>query len=698
MNLPEHLLVHDGLLDVAFLSTLLDRRVEISHLRIKPGHNVLVAWRDLDSREHGWTEATTDRDKFANALRRAQRVGHPLTVHEQGEVMVFSGAVHADRKLARALRDLPDSGWQVLRYNPQRRLVAATGDGLVVRVHATSAQHLGKISTRWQGYGVPAISMFAHGHVAVSPWWGIADLAARPSVAGTRAAGAAVAKLHAAGVPEDLPEVPVCVSTSMSAITESAPGSATRADKLGQRLGVLLPELSRREPSTELHGDLSPDQVLVNETGQIRLIDFDRAGTGPASRDLGSFLAACRRAGRPRQAADFLHGYRRAGGVVDAVHMAVWEAYAHLSSALNALRHGENDWEQQLEDTLDLAEDALELVPPAQVELAGQNWTINRAWPDPKVGLAVELKHPATGQLRAGSWSRGELTAQAPGTDPGLSIPEGEIVSHRLRKRAVIRAADGQSYTKIVRAGKAAVILEGTRRAEVFRAGFRMPEILGHTEDTVTLATLEGRSLHRPELFNQPEWRRAWAEVTTGLQATWATGAGEGPVHSAAAECEVLRGWAGKALAFVNEPGGLLAATERACAQLMALPEPELVACHRDLHSKQLLWSPETGPGLLDVDTACRADRALDAGNLRAHALWRRRQGVWNAEQTRVVLAEIDRAGVDEQALKAYQYATLVRLVCVYAFRPRYRAQARQLLTELVEVLQPRTPRGTMEA
>ena len=680
MNLPEHLLVHEELLSATFLSTLLSRRVEIVHLRIKPGHNVLVAWRDVDTREYGWTEATTDADKFANASRRAERVGHPLTVHAEGEVMVFSGVVAADRKLARPLRDLPAQGWQVLRYNPQRRLVAVTSDGLVVRVHATSAEHLGKISTRWQGYGVPAISMFGHGHVAVSPWWGIADLAARPSVAGTRAAGSTVAKLHAAGQTEGLPEVPVCVSTSVAAITESAPGFAARVEKLGQRLSVLLPELSRREPATELHGDLSPDQVLVDESGQIRLIDFDRAGAGPASRDLGSFRAACRRIRRSQQAEEFLRGYREAGGVVDPVHVAVWEAYAHLSSALNALRHGEEDWEQQLEDTLALAEDALELTPPLQVELAGQNWTVNRAWPDPKVGLAVELKNPATGQLRAGSWAGGELTAQAPGTDPKLAIPEGEIVSHRLRKRAVIRSSDGSSYTKVVRAGKSAAIIEGTRRAEAFRAGLRMPEILASSEDTVTLAALDGRSLHRPELFSEEEWRRAWSEVTAGLQATWATGAGEGPVHSAAEECAVLRGWVGKALAFVDDPAVLLAATERACAQLLSLPEPELVACHRDLHSKQLLWSADTGPGLLDVDTACRADRALDVGNLRAHALWRQRQGVWNAEQTRVVLEELDRVDVDKQALEAYQYATTVRLVCVYAFRPKYRAQAMELL------------------
>lgn len=154
-------------------------------------------------------------------------------------------------------------------------------------------------------------------------------------------------------------------------------------------------------------------------------------------------------------------------------------------------------------------------------------------------------------------------------------------------------------------------------------------------------------------------------------------------MHTADLESEVLRTWVEKALAFVDAPGALLEAAENACAGLAELPEPELVPSHRDLHSKQLLWSKTGGPGLLDVDTACRADRALDLGNLRAHALWRRLQGVWDERQTVAVLEAIDQVNVDPAALAAYQYATLVRLVCVYAFRPKYRAQAMELLGQL---------------
>ncbi|MDO5511433.1 phosphotransferase, partial [Corynebacterium sp.] len=129
----------------------------------------------------------------------------------------------------------------------------------------------------------------------------------------------------------------------------------------------------------------------------------------------------------------------------------------------------------------------------------------------------------------------------------------------------------------------------------------------------------------------------------------------------------------------VADPAALQAVVARACADLRALPPGDLVPTHRDLHDKQLLWERNAGPGLLDVDTACLADPALDVANLRAHAVWRFRQGVWDDRQAAVVLGVLE----SNAAVKAYERATLVRLVCVYAVRPRYREAARALLAEL---------------
>ncbi|WP_431473172.1 hypothetical protein [Ornithinimicrobium sp. W1665] len=103
---------------------------------------------------------------------------------------------------------------------------------------------------------------------------------------------------------------------------------------------------------------------------------------------------------------------------------------------------------------------------------------------------------------------------------------------------------------------------------------------------------------------------------------------------------------------------------------------------HRDLHDKQLLWDGPArgGPrlGVLDLDTVCLADPVLDPVNLAVHADLRRAQGLWAPASSEVVvgavgevLGELGHDGV--AASRRAELATVVRLVCVYAFRPRWR-------------------------
>lgn len=674
------------LLDPARLSTLLGREVTIAHLRIKPGHNVLVAWREIHTGEYGWTEATCDPAKFINATRRAGRLGQQLEVHSEQEVFLFSGSVWADRKLAKALTALHRDGLQILRYNPQRRLVAVTRDGLVVRVHADSVAKLTATSARWQQLGIPAISMFGRGNLAVSAWWGTGNLLASGSAADSRTAGETIAALHRRGRSgaDQLAAVSVDPVAAATAVSDPAPWLRNRVERLGQRLAVLLPEFSAREAVTELHGDLSPDQILVDrESSELRIIDFDRAGAGPAARDVGSYLAFCRQAGRVELGEAFLAGYHAEEPNLVLASVAAWEAYAHLTFALSPLRGGEPTWPSRMEQAVELAETAVHLTPPAGVDIEGEPWRINRAWPDHAAAVTLELTHPDTAQVRAGIWDLRGIRFLPPGADPVLTIPPGKLISHRAGRRAVIHAVDGRTFTKVVRPGKAKKIIARIDQAVGLHAGFRMPEVVAATEDSVTLAALPGRSLHTPRLFSPAQWTQAWEEVVSGLQRVWAGGGDAGTVHLAADEAAVVGAWVGKALGYVDEPARLIRVAENVCAALLALPAADPVTCHRDLHSKQLLWSPEIGPGVLDVDTACAADPALDLGNLRAHALWRRRQDVWDEQETAVVLAAIDGAASDRRAVAVYQQATLVRLVCVYAFRPRYRAAAMRLLQEL---------------
>lgn len=96
------------------------------------------------------------------------------------------------------------------------------------------------------------------------------------------------------------------------------------------------------------------------------------------------------------------------------------------------------------------------------------------------------------------------------------------------------------------------------------------------------------------------------------------------------------------------------------------------------------MWDPVAGPGLLDVDTACLGERALDLGNLRAHARWRTEQGLWTPAEAAVVIDEIARVasaiGIDPGRVSVYERATLIRLACVYAFRPRWSDRTAALL------------------
>ncbi len=92
---------------------------------------------------------------------------------------------------------------------------------------------------------------------------------------------------------------------------------ATR-DRLRERLMRLQEEAPRRLEALEeldgrdtlLHGDLWPSNLLVVEPGEVRLIDWDHAGVGPATFDLSNMLM--------RLPADLRLGtladYRDAGG------------------------------------------------------------------------------------------------------------------------------------------------------------------------------------------------------------------------------------------------------------------------------------------------------------------------------------------------------------------------------------------------
>jgi thiamine kinase-like enzyme len=92
-----------------------------------------------------------------------------------------------------------------------------------------------------------------------------------------------------------------CLGSLARPAAERSPECSAVRERLLGRLYKLRDEAPGRAqalrefggPETLLHGDLWPKNVLVFPTGggpQVRLIDWDRAGVGPVSYDLSTFL------------------------------------------------------------------------------------------------------------------------------------------------------------------------------------------------------------------------------------------------------------------------------------------------------------------------------------------------------------------------------------------------------------------------
>ncbi|WP_191089728.1 phosphotransferase [Nesterenkonia ebinurensis] len=271
----------------------------------------------------------------------------------------------------------------------------------------------------------------------------------------------------------------------------------------------------------------------------------------------------------------------------------------------------------------------------------------------------------------------------------------GTLVSHRPGKRAMVRldAPDGPRFIKVVRPGKAAKILDGIRRAEPFNGPFRTPVMLESSDSTVTFAQLEGISLHTPEGLSPAQWAQSWTQVAEALARVISAGIPQGAsaplVHGTEAEIRVLHQWFQRTAEQLARPERTEQQLGRVSTQLQRISANRLVPAHRDLHDKQLLWSSQAGPGLLDVDTACAADPALDLGNLRAHAVLRRLQGLWSAGEAETVQFCIDQTAeeteVARESVAVYERAALLRLSMVYAIRPHpQRTSTAQQLSQLI--------------
>lgn len=370
----------EDLLSAAGLSRLLGAETEPTHLRIKPGRSVIVSHRDVGTGEHGWTMLTSDADKHHKLHSGAERLGRPLTVHRAESPYLVSGSVWADRWLGRELDAAHaalggDAAWHILRYNPRRRVVAvvdhltAAGEPTrhVVRVAAEPLNRIVSTAERWREAGLPvgrAEPLGGRDTAVVAPVWGHTDLLRDPWAPAAHTAGRRIAELHTRASrstsAEGLTMLEADVDSHIDAVAQVAPWLAERAERLAEALTSAAMSQRLGEP-VPLHGDLSPDQILLAAPGshKIRIIDLDRAGLGPAMRDVGSWAASCRTSGQPELLEAFLAGYQEISAT-DPAAVALWESYAHLASALDPFRNCDADWAAKVTRRIESAETAVE--------------------------------------------------------------------------------------------------------------------------------------------------------------------------------------------------------------------------------------------------------------------------------------------------------------------------------------------------
>jgi hypothetical protein len=342
---------------------------------------------------YGWAMTRT-RASNAKLLRRelaSRSRGGGIRVlrpdPRQDDNLVAVGGVEDDWVLYRNLLWLREQGMErlglpqpgstlagagsVLRYKPERRLVLFvqnSGAPVVIKVAATpadaeqEADFLGQLNL----HGVPHLPQLGdaeclgHGITACAAWGG-GDLAGLDDGSGAVNAGEALARLH--GIPangfaegQDVwrEHVAAQMQATRSMVALLLPALEEPARRVESELRARLLTDGAATEYVLVHGDFSADQVLVGGS-EVRLIDFDRARTGVAEADLGSFAAAeeavragasevpAGGAGGPKTAR-LNEGYARAGGKFTEAGVDAWAAYRLYNSSVDPFRDRSPEW------------------------------------------------------------------------------------------------------------------------------------------------------------------------------------------------------------------------------------------------------------------------------------------------------------------------------------------------------------------
>lgn len=284
-------------LDHEALSERVGAPTQVRRLRYKPGTAVHAAITiEPDARWH--LLAGYGPDSAAKAVKDRR------TAHDRGQRTVADGVrwliveARADRHLPEAPLRILAPGPGVLAYNPRRRLVVGGPDGaeprLVTKVHAAGSVPVDPrlvAALRAAGVATPAARCTGHPQVGRTCWQPGRHV--RPGNDGGAVADtlSALAAAPAESVPRwAASSLRERVDRALALVPTLRPRATEVTAMVATALARRLPELDRLPPVL-LHGDLSPDQVVI-DNDRAWLLDLDDCAAGPQGWDQASWLAA----------------------------------------------------------------------------------------------------------------------------------------------------------------------------------------------------------------------------------------------------------------------------------------------------------------------------------------------------------------------------------------------------------------------
>lgn len=274
----------------------------------------------------------------------------------------------------------------------------------------------------------------------------------------------------------------------------------------------------------------------------------------------------------------------------------------------------------------------------------------------------------------------------------------GQVLNHRLGKRCVLRVqrVDAPERTVVLRclkAGDARHAASLSVMQQLWDKGFhdqadddiRIPRPLMSSE---ALATLAIEDVPGELLGETGRWPLTGQAAVAGRVLAKLHGCplGVARTRTVGDELTLLADW----VAFTSElrpelQHDLGRALHSVWHRLGGLPQCPPALVHRDYYGKQLIHDGQTTT-LIDFDTLCQADPALDLGNYLAHRRLAAHQGrpVADDEPQALLAAYAERARpVAPARLGAWLDAARLRLACLYALQTGQGHLAPGLLGEI---------------